>query len=94
MAALAAGALAHAAAEDEAHGDQQRRGGQTSSASTGSIASSTIVIPSASSADCTISPSVSENSLPIALTSSVTRVSRSPFWLRWWNASESRCRWS
>ena len=65
-----------------------------SSASTGSIHSSTQVMPTDSSAAWTISPSVSENRLPIALTSPVTRVSRSPFWLRWWNARLSRCRWS
>ena len=56
--------------------------------------SSTIVMPAASSADWSISPSVSENSSPMSLTSSVTRVSRSPLWVRWWKARLSRCRWS
>ena len=65
-----------------------------SSASTGSMNSSTAVMPIASSADCSISLSVSENSWPMSRTSLITRVSRSPFWLRWWNARLSRCRWS
>jgi hypothetical protein len=64
------------------------------SASTGSMTSSTTVIPTASSADWVIVPSDCANSSPMALTSPVTRVSRSPFGRRWWKASESACRWS
>ena len=49
-------------------------------------------IPTTSSSAWAIAPSDCENRSPIALTSPVTRVTRSPFWLRWWKPSESRCR--
>ena len=64
------------------------------SPSTGSITITTTTIPNASSADCVTSPSCCENNVPTPSTSPVTRVTRSPFWRRWWKPSESRCRWS
>ena len=64
------------------------------SASTGSSHSSTAIIPADSSAAWVIWPSDCANRSPIALTSLVTRVSRSPFWRRWWKPSESRWSWS
>ncbi len=58
------------------------------------MTSSTTVIPIDSSAASTIVPSDCENRSPIALASLVTRVTRSPFWRRWWKPSDSRWRWS